>query len=477
MHRLFPVLASAHWLRVFLFVALLGLGGSLGHDAWAQARLDLSGAQRYSQSLDQNFWEEAWIDHLVDRADSDGTINWYYKDRRELSTLTDDYQMAIGKDSGFWTTLHVDDYLQRQLKTVQPNPMMPGRPGAFRLRVLSTTTPNALALNDGTILVTTGLLTTLETEAQVQAILAHEVAHIVLDHALATYRAGKKRSRARKLLGSIISGVTSVVSPGFGRRGSLESTVYGLSTDAATRYLDRDFIAAAGLSYNRPQEDAANRLAREWLQTHDRSPEALPTALQALHQAGTYGSVSHAASFIDNHPYTPERGAEAGEGTDPDAGAPAVPPAPATTTDSVYDAKLAAVFEHEAEMHLASRRFHGARTVLDRALRTSWTTPETFLFQAIAVRNTTTGSDGIADALVLLNKAEAATTTPDPRIEAERALLRIRQGNVSQARQHLSRCREQIDGLREASPNGSDSTTTHAALRTWTSNMELRLSE
>lgn len=206
--------------------AVLGLAvATLCVPARGQSALDLPRAEEYAQSLEQNFWEQAWVAHLADRADSDSSIDWFYKDRRQLSTLTGDYQKAIDDAEGFWTHLHVQDYLRRQLTTVQPNPMMPGRPGAFRLRILSTTTPNALALNDGTILITTGLLTTLETEAQLRAILAHEVAHIVLDHGLATYRAGKKRSRARNLLGSIVSGVTSVVSPGFGRRGSLESTV------------------------------------------------------------------------------------------------------------------------------------------------------------------------------------------------------------------------------------------------------------
>lgn len=39
--------------------------------------------------------------------------------------------------------------------------MMPERPGAFQLRVLSTPDPNAPAFNDGTIFLTTGLLATL----------------------------------------------------------------------------------------------------------------------------------------------------------------------------------------------------------------------------------------------------------------------------------------------------------------------------
>lgn len=455
-----------------LLVLILCVAGPL--PAYAQPRLDVAAARQYAQSLESNFWEQAWVDHLSERAGANGTLDWAYGDRQQLSELTNDYQRAIGEVEGFWTNLQVQDYLQRQLLTVQPNPMMPGRPGAFRLRVLSTTTPNALALNDGTILLTTGLITTLETAAQLRAILAHEVAHIVLDHALATYRAGQKRSRARNLLGTLIGGVTSVVTPGLGRR-PIESTVYGLSSDLATKYLDREFIAAAGLKYSPAQEADANRLAQKWLLAQDQPPGALHSALQTLRRAGTYTSVTHGASFLDTHPGSNNRRAELGDilrqaGVDPSA-LDASPPGP----DATYDTQITAVLEHEAEMDLSARRFHSALGVLNRTLRTEWTTPQTFLYKAIAIRNTTPPPNDIQDTFVLLNQAEAASDAPEPRIEAERALLQVRQGNIPQARRHLALCQKQIDTLRTGADRPQDLIAMHDSLYAWAARMEVRL--
>jgi predicted Zn-dependent protease len=373
--------------------------------------------------------------------------------------------------------LQVQDYLQRRLLTVQPNPMMPGRPGAFRLRVLSTTTPNALALNDGTILVTTGLLTTLKTETQLHAVMAHEVAHVVLDHALDGYRAKKKRSKARKVLGTIVGGVTSVVTPGFGGSGSLESTAYGLSSDLATQYLDREFIASAGLEYNQSQETEAIRLAQQWLMAHDAPPEALYTALQALQRDSRGRSASHGASFMDSHPGTSDRRATLASIIEAEGGDPSVLDDPAVPVDSGYDTAIAAVLEHEAEMDLAARRFYAAHEALDRALRTDWTTPRTSLFKAIAVRNTTTTAAGRREALDLLDAAERAAETPEPRIEAERALWRVRQGRPEAARRHLTRCRRQIEELRSTTPPEDPSSTAHDSLYAWASTLETRLRE
>ena len=443
--------------------------------ARAQVPVDRPAAQQYADQLEHDFWEQAWAAHLADQANADGTINWSYDDRRALREVTADYQRAIGAANGFWTHLQVQDYLQRQLLAVQPNPMMPGRPGTFRLRVLSTTTPNALALNDGTIILTTGLLTTLRTEAQLQAVLAHEIPHVVLDHALSTYRSGKKSTRARKILGTVIGGVTSVVAPAIGGRRPLESTMYDLSAGLATAYLDQEFIAAAGLTYNRRQEEAANRLAQEWLLAHDRPPAALHTALRALRRAGLRENNTHGASFPDNHPgtSTEHRATLAAVITEAE-GDPAVLDVPDPPPDSAYDTPMAAVLEHEAELDLSARRFHAARSVLDRALRTPWTTPETYLFRAIATRNTTTGAAGVTEALSLLDAAEAAADGPEPRIEAERALLRVRQGRPDQARRHLGRCLAQIDETRAASDTAA---TAHDHLRTWATRMQARLGD
>lgn len=462
--------------RRLLFVVALywALGTAFVAPVQAQSRLELTAIRGYATQLESNFWERAWERHLAGRADEDGTIDWNYDDRQDLSELTADYQQAIGDADGFWSNLQVQDYLQRRLLTVQPNPMMPGRPGAFRVRVLSTITPNALALNDGTIILTTGLLTTLRTEAQLHAVLAHEVAHVVLDHSLATYRSSKKSNRARNILGSVVSGVTSVVTPGLGGRRPLESTVYDLTSGLATKYLDREFIAAAGLEYNREQERAANRLAQGWLLENDHPPGALYAALRALDRAGVSTNATHGSSFPDSHPGTAdEHRRHLGTVLKQKGSSPTALDSTASDPYRDYDTAIAAVLEHEAEMDLSTRRFHTALSVLNRALQTEWATARTYLFKAIAVRNTTTGTAGIREALSLLEQAETRTNDPEPRIEAERALLRLRQDRPARARRHLSRCLAQIDEIRAS----TDTPTAHDSLQVWATKMNERLTK
>lgn len=428
--------------------------------------------RQYVGQLESSFWERAWLAHLQEEADRNGEIEWAYTDRQHLNGLTTDYQQAISEAEGFWVNLQVQDYLQQQFLEVHPNPMLPGRPGTFRLRILSTSTPNTLALNDGTILLTTGLLAALESEFELQALLAHQVAHVVLDHALSTYQSGQRRNRARRVLGNIVSGVSSAVAPGLTTRGPVESTVYGLSKGLATHYLDREFIEAAGLEYSPEQERAANRLAQEWLLATDRPPAALDAVLTKLHRIGSYSQVTHATSFLDSHP-TPEDRREVLGALIEEAGQdPQVLEVSARFEDRAYDTHIAAILEHEAEIKLAARHFHSALPLLDRALQSDWTTARAYLFKAIATRNTSTGPEGHSEALALLDEAEAAAEAREPRIEAERALIRMRQGRTAAARQHLDQCLEHVEMVREVSSDSS-----HLALQEWALEMRLRLGE
>src|SRR4051812_38817843 len=53
---------------------------------------------------------------------------------------------------------------------------------SWQFRVLDSQEVNAFALPGGKVYITRGLLTKLENEAQLAAILGHEVAHVIRDH-------------------------------------------------------------------------------------------------------------------------------------------------------------------------------------------------------------------------------------------------------------------------------------------------------
>lgn len=67
----------------------------------------------------------------------------------------------------------------------------------IRIYVVKSTAVNAFATNAGIILITTGLLAQLESEAQLAFIISHEITHYVKDHALNKYVVSKSISRGK----------------------------------------------------------------------------------------------------------------------------------------------------------------------------------------------------------------------------------------------------------------------------------------
>ena len=121
---------------------------------------------------------------------------------------------------------------------------------SYQAIVLSWDVPNAMALPGGVIFVTDGLLETLDNEAQLAAVLAHEVGHIELSHCV---DAVKYEIVARKL------GVMSL----------------GRIADLAVHLMIRN-------SFSKTQEHEADLYAWQWLRHSRYDPRAVGESFGAL---------------------------------------------------------------------------------------------------------------------------------------------------------------------------------------------------
>ncbi len=66
----------------------------------------------------------------------------------------------------------------------------------FRFYVIESDVPNASALANGMVFINTGLLKLMENEAQIAAVLGHEIAHVTYEHAIRRYKATRYTNSA-----------------------------------------------------------------------------------------------------------------------------------------------------------------------------------------------------------------------------------------------------------------------------------------
>ena len=95
--------------------------------------------------------------------------------------------------SGFVVPLpEAERYLERIVAQLHPQPLPEGY--HLSVRVLADPSLNAFTMPNGALFVHTGLLARLENEAQVAAILAHEITHALHRHGLKSYRSMKNHA-------------------------------------------------------------------------------------------------------------------------------------------------------------------------------------------------------------------------------------------------------------------------------------------
>lgn len=133
----------------------------------------------------------------------------------------------------------------------------------YTFRVVNDSVPNAFALPGGFIAITRGLLVNLETEAQLAAVLGHEIGHVDARHAVQ----GMQRSHLLNLGLAVLSGATS---------GAEYGSLISSSGEVAATLLDR--------SYSRGQEEESDQLGIDYMVRSGYDPYGAVELQQVFYQ-------------------------------------------------------------------------------------------------------------------------------------------------------------------------------------------------
>jgi beta-barrel assembly-enhancing protease len=177
--------------------------------------------------------------------------------KNELSFISEQQEISIGKEHYFFLQQaqggeyivyeEIDTYINavgQKLAAVSDRPHLP-----FEFVVLNNSVPNAWSLPGGKIAIYRGLLLELENEAELAAVLAHEIVHSAARHSaqdierstvmgvglmgLATVVSGHKYEDVALGAATVGAGLTSLK---FSRNAELEADAYGIKYMVAAGY-------------------------------------------------------------------------------------------------------------------------------------------------------------------------------------------------------------------------------------------------
>jgi predicted Zn-dependent protease len=181
------------------------------------------------------------------------------------------------------------DYLQDLGRRLQAHSDAAGQ--SFSFFLIDDPAINAFAGPAGHIGVYTGLIETTETESELAAVLAHEIAHVTQQHLLRTWQAASNMSipQAAILLAAVVLGAT-----------------VGGDAGLAAAAAGQAGLIQQQLNFSRSNEQEADRVGIGILAGAEYEPRAMPSFFQRLGRA-TQAQASTLPEYLRTHPVTASR--------------------------------------------------------------------------------------------------------------------------------------------------------------------------
>ncbi len=131
----------------------------------------------------------------------------------------------------------------KKLAAVSHRPQLP-----YRFVVLNDSTPNAFAVPGGAIAITRGLLVGMENEAQLAAVLGHEIGHVTARHAAQGIQRGMLLNLGVIILGEATGGYSAIARQGGQLAATLIDNSYSREQESESDRLGIDYMVRAGYS-------------------------------------------------------------------------------------------------------------------------------------------------------------------------------------------------------------------------------------
>ena len=259
-------------------------------------------------------------------------------------------------EAGLWQLMERDEYLLRTSEEVIRDPdlqhylegvlcrVVPDHCADIRLYVVPSSMLDAYMQPNGAMVLFTGLLLRVENEAQLAAIMGHEVAHYTKRHGMQRYRAWRREKGALQTVSSILSAGVGVASanankssdvkaagggPSLGQSignaaqaaGDVIDSAIDSAVDAAERrerarktiagstvLAGQTFFAITGqLVYSRAHEAESDELGIAWMNKAGYDPASFASVWRVMEAEEVLAKRAGLPTFLRRHPPAGDR--------------------------------------------------------------------------------------------------------------------------------------------------------------------------
>jgi beta-barrel assembly-enhancing protease len=347
-----------------------------------------------------------------------------YDLRTEMETDMDDYITYLENNDLILHDSYLENYMHSLALRIFPGRLTDGRSGGFSVKIIKDTNPNASVYSNGTMLISSGLLSLVESEEELIAVLAHEIAHFVLDHSVINRNAAIRRQKRAEFWADVLIGVAAVAdnyesqrNP-YHIRGELTWSVAVISTAIADMVTEH-----MGMKFSREQEIVADKVAAEVISFVGMNPDAFSSVLIKLKELhSSTGNVQ--ALQGGSHPNVQERISRLGL-------------KPGEYKSTLYDARFSVVNSFNAKQFLLTKNYESAKLLAYRNIDAGVAVEDDYLVLAAINMALYDDDQRNREALQYITTAKSLNIYPPLLMFKQEALVLFRLGRNSDAEESL----------------------------------------
>jgi len=365
---------------------------------------------RYEVNNIQDFWKVQSIKNEVYENLSKNGMQYSLRKDWEDEALK--YLNELEQNNFVFEDKYLENYLYSLAYKIYPGSIQDGRPGIVNVKIMIHNAPNAFIFPNGSMIITTGLLSTINSEEELIAVMSHEISHFVLDHPAININKAIQRQKNAEFWAAFATTLAAATEVVVSSRnsyyvpGALTNSTAIIATSIASAFIER-----LGLKYSREQETAADNCAIELMKFYKIDPTALSSALLKIRNYCVLTGNYFALSGDGTHPEITSRINAIGR--------------PNQFKSITYDKLISFVTTTNAINEFNSMHFKACQDLVERNINSGVPTEDDYILKAITNLYLYDTPEKNSECLELLTKAKNLNVATTINVYKQEAIVLI----------------------------------------------------
>jgi len=388
------------------------------------------------------FWQLAWIKYQLERGTNQGDLRNYDWDatvRLELEKSSNEYINSLATNNSILYAPELEDYLQQKLLQIYPEPYWKCRYAVLnKISVVKSSVPDIQVLNNGQILISTGMLYLIDNDDELVALLSQVTAQFVLDLNYYSYKSHKSSGLFSAILGASAYIVSNVA---LNRKYEdyERNQYFSEAAGDATLLVSGGIFNAIDKANDKVLQMKADSIARSYLVAKNLKVDALSNIMTKIYKYADNHPEYSDVSLLAHYDRYPKRLKNLGYN---------LKEIEIVHNKNIdYDRNISEALNMNASLLTAGCDYIEANHDLNRITESGYAIEETFLLKVAIVKYTQNSEEANKTILDLLEQAEKVPTSNSESIDIERGLVYYRMNKKFMALDAFLNARKKIESV------------------------------